>query len=244
MAFCFSFPSDGERGFFMISDQLMGQISLRHVNVLLARAFCQVSYQERFSLSDAEWDALFSAMVPVNLVTDLDKLYSIWLGSRRKTVSKTKSLASRMLNKWREHSVLVPHIDILERAVERFKNNDYISCSGLLFSRIEGILRTHHTSLGTQSYPSPKNLAESAVVSKIENKRSLLPTFLHLQNVYFADFAIFALQCIQAQVAMVLPLRRSSIKKLRSSGFITSCLTFFFLRRGKSSEVSTGFNCS
>ena len=170
------------------------------VNVLLARAFCQVSYQERFSLSDAEWDALFSSQwflftgLGHNMIETLISYIRSGLDPDEKLdniVSKTKSLASRMLNKWREHSVLVPHIDILERAVERFKNNDYISCSGLLFSRIEGILRTHHTSLGTQSYPSPKNLAESAVVSKIENKRSLLlPQRFsnYLQNVYFADF--------------------------------------------------------
>ena len=79
-----------------------------------------------------------------------------------------------MLDCWREHSSFMPHIDILERAVERFQDDDYMSCTGLLFPRIEGILRTHHTSLGTQSHPSPKNLTESAVASKIRNDKSLL----------------------------------------------------------------------
>ena len=83
------------------------------------------------------------------------------------------------------------HIEILERAVERFQNDDPISCTSLLFSRIEGILRTHHNSLGTGVRPSAEILSESAVVAKTGKDTCLLlphrfNTYLH--EVYFSDF--------------------------------------------------------
>ena len=170
------------------------------VSAVLGQAYCQVLFQERFSISDAEWDALFSTQwflfmgLGHNMIeTLISHIQSGWDPDENldDIVSKTKSRASQMLDSWRKHSAFMPHIDILERAVERFQDDDYMSCTGLLFPRIEGILRTHHTSLGTQSHPSPKNLTESAVASKIRNDKSLLLPHRfanYLQNVYFAHF--------------------------------------------------------
>ena len=106
-------------------------------------------------------------------------------------VSEIKSRLPRMLDSWRSKSSFLPHMTILERAVERFQNDDPLSCTGLLFPRIEGILRTQHTSLDTPAQPSPNNLTELAVVSKIENPKSLLLPHRfakYLKDIYFADF--------------------------------------------------------
>ena len=110
-------------------------------------------------------------------------------------VSQIKSRLPQMLDGWRSKSSFRPHMSILERAVERFQNDDPVSCTTLLFTRIEGILRTHHTSLDTPARPSPNNLTESAVASKIENDKSLLlPRRFakYLEDVYFADFEPYA----------------------------------------------------
>ena len=61
----------------------------------------------------------------------------------------------------------------------------------LLPKQIEGILRTQHNSLGIENQPSPKNLSESAVTTKIENEKCLLLPHrfdTYLREVYFANF--------------------------------------------------------
>ena len=106
-------------------------------------------------------------------------------------VSEVKSRSTQMLNSWRGHSSLMEHIEILERAVERFQNDDPISCTSLLFSRIEGILRTHHNSLGAGGKPSPEILSKSAVAEKTSKDTCLLlPRRFntYLREVYFAGF--------------------------------------------------------
>jgi len=170
------------------------------VSAVLGQAYCHVTFQERFSISDAEWDALFSAQwfpfmgLSYDMIeTLISHIRSGWDLDENldDIVSKTKSRASQMLDYWRKHSAFMPHIDILEHAVERFQDDDYVSCTGLLFPRIEGILRTHHAGIGTQAHPSPNNLTESAVASKIGNANSLLLPHRfanYLRDVYFAHF--------------------------------------------------------
>ena len=97
-----------------------------------------------------------------------------------------------MLESWRNHSSFLPHSKILERAVERFNKDDPVSCTGLLFPRIEGILRTHHSRFGTTNRIHPNKLIQTAVATKIENEKSaLLPHRFsaYLHDVYFAHFS-------------------------------------------------------
>ena len=106
-------------------------------------------------------------------------------------VSEVKSRSAQMLNGWRKQPVFSPHIGILEHAVECFENDDFMSCTSLLVPRIEGILRTHHSNLGIENRPSPRNLSEAAVAARIEREICLLLPHrfeTYLREVYFADF--------------------------------------------------------
>jgi hypothetical protein len=106
-------------------------------------------------------------------------------------VSEIHDRIPESLNAWRTQVSFQPHIEILERAVERFQAGDYVSCTGLLFPRIEGILRTHHTTHGAATSPSPANLTDFAVAAKIHNESCLLLPHRfasYLRDVYFADF--------------------------------------------------------
>ena len=167
---------------------------------ILGRAYCHVLFQERFSIKDAEWSALFAAKwFPFagfrneSIETLLSHVRSGWTPDEKLDdfIAEVKDRITQMLQNWRNHNSFVPHIDILERAVERFLDGDYVSCTGLLFPRIEGILRTHHTSLSIASRPTPANLTQSAVASKIDNDKCLLLPHRfadYLRDVYFANF--------------------------------------------------------
>ena len=167
---------------------------------VLAQAYCHVLFQERFSISDAEWEQLLAARwFPfISLSNDtIDSLISHarsgWgpdeiLGD---IVSEVRNRAPQMLDSWRGHSALSPHIEILERAVARFLDGDPMSCTALLYPRIEGILRGYNNSLGTPIRPSQDNLSDLTVAAKSENEKCLLLPHrfnTYLRDVYFAAF--------------------------------------------------------
>jgi hypothetical protein len=167
---------------------------------VFGQSYCHVLFQERFSISDQEWSTLFASkwfpfaglshetidglITHIRAGWDLDE-------KTDDIVSEVKTRLPQMLAAWQHHSSFATHIAILERAIERFRDEDWLSCTGLLFPRIEGILRTHHTSIGSLQRPSPNNLTDTAVASKIDNEKCLfLPQKFarYLREVYFANF--------------------------------------------------------
>ena len=173
---------------------------LYDVGSALAQAYAHVLFQELFSITESEWEFLFenkwfpfaglSQAAIDGLISyarsgwDLDeKLDSI--------VDEVKDRASQMLEGWGKNPIFSDHIEVLDQAVQRFLNDDPISCTGLLFPRIEGIMRSYHTDLGTTNPPSQGNLPTSAVSADIHNERCLLLPHRfekYLREVYFAGF--------------------------------------------------------
>jgi hypothetical protein len=167
---------------------------------ILGQAFCHVLFQERFALSDLDWQLLFRAKwFPfVGLRSDtIDVTIShIRMGWGIHTIidritEETRERLSTWLECWRGHPSLAAHVPIFATAVERFLQGDYVSCVSLVYPRIEGVLRTHHHGSGAPTKPKQGNLVKSAVSSKIETEKCLLlPRRFseYLSEVYFADF--------------------------------------------------------
>ena len=200
--FLFLFSVNWRKGLFFDFGPILPDPQPRQYDVaaLLGQAYSHVLFQERFSITDDEWNALFAEQwfpfVGLRNKT-IDKLISYIRSGWKcdeildEIVLEVKSRVPKMLESWRNHSSFLQHIDILERAVERFLDNDTISCTSLLFNRIEGILRTNHLSISTASMRKQKNLVESAVKAKIKNEKCLLLPYRfnsYLNNIYFADF--------------------------------------------------------
>ena len=176
------------------------QIRQYDVNRALGQSFCHVLFQERFSISDAEWNMLFATKwFPFvgfrneTIKTLINHVRSNWNPDEMidDIVSEINENVQQMLDSWRTHSSLAQHLPILERAIDRFQNDDHVSCTALLFPRIEGILRTHHSNSGSEDHPSSSNLSKSAVAAKIQNEESLLLPHRfrkYLDNVYFKHF--------------------------------------------------------
>ncbi len=168
---------------------------------LLGQAHCRVMFQERFSISDEDWDRLFEAqwfpfvglrsgtadelISHVQSGLDPDRLLD-------RIVEETKAGVEQMADSWRERVSFRLHMPVLERAIERFLADDSTSCTALLFPRIEGILRSHHAQLGSPGKPHRDNLVKAATDSAIrdDNDSLLLPRRFrsYLRDVYFASF--------------------------------------------------------
>jgi hypothetical protein len=180
-----------------VADRAPRQYNLPGV---LGQAYCYVMFQERYSISDAEWDALFAAQwFPFSGLTHgtidalVNHVRSGWNPDEKldDIFTEINGKVRQMLDGWRCRPSFAPHLEILERAVDRFCDEDYISCTGLLFQRIEGILRSHHTCLNTELQPTPNNLSDSAVATRIDRSSCLLMPHRfrqYLRKVYFADF--------------------------------------------------------
>ena len=201
--FLFVFSVGWRKGLFYDFGPTSGPNSQRRrydVSSVLGQAYCHVLFQERFSISAAEWDALFAAkwfpfasLRNETINTLISRVRSGWNPDEEldDIISEVKGRIPQMLDSWRTRPSFAEHLKILEHAAERFQNDDPMSCTALLFPRIEGILRTHHTSLGMAKKPSPDNLVRSAVATKIEKEKCLLLPHrfdAYLRDVYFASF--------------------------------------------------------
>ena len=202
MGFLFVFSIGWRKGLFYDFGPVGPKREPRQYDVtrVLAQAYSHVLFQERFSISEWEWGQLMAAKwFPFKGLSDqtidslINAIRSGWDPDEKLAdiVSEVRSRAPQMLDSWHGHSSFSPHIQILERAVHHFLNGDAISCTGLLYPRIEGILRTYNDSLETPIEPKQDDLSGLAVASKADNEKSLL--FPHrfnayLRDVYFANF--------------------------------------------------------
>ena len=200
--FLYLFSSGWRKGLFYDLGPVLADHEPRQYDPtsILAQAYSRVLFQERFSISDSEWEQLLNAkwfpFVGLSNST-IDKLISYvrsgWDPNEEiaNIVAEVRERVPQMLETWRRHTLFASHIAILERGVTHFLNEDYISASGLLYPRIEGILRTHHSKLDTRAPSTQSNLSDSAVISKSGNEWSLLLPYRFrsfLKEVYFASF--------------------------------------------------------
>ena len=201
--FLFLFSIGWRKGLFYDYSPIMGKYKQPRrydVGIALGRAYCHVLFQNMFSISEKEWDAIMvSKWFPFiglshRLIDELiQQVRHNWEPDEKldEIVEEVKERVPGMIESWRDHSSFSPHIDIVSRGVERFLDSDYISCTGLLFPRIEGIMRTYHAGQVTNRRASPVNLTASAVGAKRNNDHSLfLPHRFeaYLRDVYFAKF--------------------------------------------------------
>ena len=201
--FLFIFSIGWRKGLFYDFEPVIGkspQTRQYETSDTLAQAYAHLMFQERFSISDTEWELLFqSQWFPFVGLGDsginrlLSRIRSGWDPDELLNEITTEVCARipGMVEGWQKLSTFQPHLKILERAAERFQKKDYVSCTSLLFPRIEGILRTHQSNLGAPTSYKPDNLSKSAVASKIGNDKSLLMPhrFLeYLNDIYFANF--------------------------------------------------------
>lgn len=159
-------------------------------------------FQDLHKISDDEWDKLF------------EKKWFPFIGLKKKTIASLLNYVKAnwdcdellteiateieeslpgFIEKWRNYHIFEEHINLLERAVERFIEKDYISSTSILFPRIEGVLRSVNQSINNIEH-TQKNLAKAPMhMSKIQKERysRILPAKFsdYLSKIYFADFA-------------------------------------------------------
>ena len=157
-------------------------------------------FQDFFKITDEEYTKLFSAK------------WFPFLGLRTETarglvehvrngwnpddllpdiVKEVEAFLPSALERWKSHLVIIPHCKLIERAVERFLDKDYVSCNSILYPRIEGILReiSSHTG-GAYKQDTLAEAAMKAFGRSAEVHSRILPARFrdYLETVYFENF--------------------------------------------------------
>ena len=169
------------------------------IGLMLGRLYRYLLFQERYHITDDEWMSLLDAQwFPFVGLGDywinrlISNVRSGWDPDENLDgiVSAVKEKLPQMMHSWSKVPPFKSHIPFLERAAERFANDDYLSCTSLLFTRIEGILSAHYSTTSEQRSSQGK-LAGAAVSSKVHDAESLLMPLRfkrYLEKVYFAYF--------------------------------------------------------
>ena len=169
----------------------------------LGSCFTYLLFQERFKIDDQTWNTIFSQKwFPFSHLDD--KLI-------KKMVSHAKeeweiddllpeihgdviSLLEKAPLSGKSGECFEEHKEIIDKAIERYLEADYISCTSILYPRIEGIMRSFHKAEGYKSKPSSNNLTKTVITH--HQKRRIYQSLLlpdkfqdYLENIYFASFS-------------------------------------------------------
>lgn len=201
--FAFLFSCGWRKGFFYDFSPLASEtLENRHydLEVLLGHYWSYLTFQYFFKIRDSEWDQMFSQkwfpFISLRATTiqsiiahiragwDLDELLE-------PIASEVADSAESIREKWQRNQIFCDHLSVLDKGLERFLAQDYISAISILYPRIEGIMRTHHTRVNPSVYPSQKNLVISSIKGRgITPRNLLLPERFdfYLREIYFASF--------------------------------------------------------
>jgi hypothetical protein len=201
---CYVFSFGWRKGLFFDYGPLLHGDNRRprdyDLGLTLGYCYARVLFQHIFSISEEVWTEMFRqgwfpfSYLSTNLVKAMigraaerlpidDQLEEI-------SAEVSKVLPSR-LDDWRDDPIVSAHVEVLQRAYERFAKDDYISAASILYPRIEGVMRTfgaiEHPETGA-TQPELARLASGG--GAIREESLLLPAKFesYLRKVYFAWF--------------------------------------------------------
>jgi hypothetical protein len=198
------FSSGWRKGMFFDFTPLNPDAPTRDYDIekLLGSYMAYLKSQQVFSLDDSDWSYLIeSQWFPFATLAKPLRAKVIAFAKGRQNLDRllselsenVKQLLPRMLERWAESPVFQPHLDLLRHAAQEFEEGDFISCTAILYPRIEGLLRTAHETIGAKDRATQKALSETAVTArgaKYHPFSWLLPEMFrrYLEEAYFANF--------------------------------------------------------
>jgi hypothetical protein len=100
---------------------------------------------------------------------------------------------TRLVARWKGVPAFAEHLQFLEKAIERYREKDYISTTAIVYPRIEGLMRSHQKKADPGGQTSQKGLSVSAVKTAADDPADYTPLLpdkfrQYLESVYFAAF--------------------------------------------------------
>ena len=179
-----------------------GAARIYDLNKRLAQLYLYLMFQERFKIPDEAWTQLFLQLWFPFISFSVDTTQAIVNYAKNswniddilpQISDEVLSGLPKWLEKWKRIEQFSSHIEILEKAAERFADKDYISTVSILYPRIEGIMRSQHYAISPDDKGTQANLVKSTLVEvdeELNPKLLLLPEKFknYLEDIYFANF--------------------------------------------------------
>ncbi|MFG0252208.1 MAG: hypothetical protein ACF8NJ_04965 [Phycisphaerales bacterium JB038] len=200
----FVFSLGWKRGFFFDFTPVAGSLATRRpydLTQMLGECYSYLAFTDRLGITAGAWEELTrQGWFPfITLSTDtLRKLASyaehhwpieeILEDIHQETLARIPSLRERA-QKW----PLADHQEFVYRALDHFQSEDYLSACSILYPRMEGVMRSVHSSLATGRRPRSRDLVRSLLSMNAAgrgNASLLLPDRFgeFLNRVCFRDF--------------------------------------------------------
>ena len=202
--FAFVFSNRWRKAFFYDFKPLVTSKEKRAYDIskILGNCYGYLSFQNLFKITDEEWKCFFEQQwfpfisLKKHVIDKmLDYIRAGWNidDILINIATDTKKSLDSMLKRWENHDLFLEHFRLFERSVERYKSEDYISCTSILYPRIEGIIRAIHQKNENSKKATQKNLVKSLGKVRIEDQNRysrLLPQKFveYIEQVYFANF--------------------------------------------------------
>ena len=173
------------------------------LNLLWGQYLAYIMKHQIFNLSESEWSEMFeqgwfpftslktkTIGAMISLLRE-NKPIDMMLKDIAKEV--TDNLDS-MLDRWKSNKVLDNQLKFIERARERFENDDYLSAGSIIYPRIEGIIRMTDSNIKTDRKKTKKQKVLARLVKEravYKNEYSmLLPNkyYEYISQYYFKTF--------------------------------------------------------
>ncbi|MCW5876973.1 MAG: hypothetical protein KIS85_08855 [Anaerolineales bacterium] len=168
----------------------------------LGHCFAYLSHPHLFLIKEADWDAMLKeGWFPFRALSDetIKKLVSFsrngWLidDLLAPIEAEVRELLSVMHKQWQSNALFKSHLPFIDKALEAFEKQDYITTTSLLYPRIEGLMRTLSNEFFGTKNPSQKdmsNLVVSVREAEFHSNSLLLPKRFeaYLNQYYFASF--------------------------------------------------------
>lgn len=160
-----------------------------------------LSFQHLFKLTPSQWENLieqrwflFTSLKKSTLKEITNYLNNNWEIDEltEKIAVEVADMLDSMIERWSKHDLFEPHMKFFEHAVDKYREEDYLSANAILYPKIEGLLRTNHFVNSTDK-PTQSDLVNSLVDARQEEYHPyslLLPEVFrtYLTEFYFAHF--------------------------------------------------------
>lgn len=202
--FLFIFSAGWRKGLFYDFLPITDTENIRtyDIDTTLGRYFAYLNFQHLFKLSENDWKLLFDQQwfpfVSLKTATCKQLLKNVkhqqqvdnLLG---KIASEVKELSDNMLTRWKSSSYISPNYNLLQQAMNRYLEEDFISATSIIYPQIEGVMRRVYYASNPPKRVKASKLATHTVQSRPggDNEHSLLLPLKfsqYLQDVYFANF--------------------------------------------------------
>lgn len=164
--------------------------------------FNYLQFQDFFKITDDEWLKLFRqqwfpfvTLKRHTVYKMLSHLRAGWVIDKEidSVASEVRGNLESISERWCAAPLFQEHVLLLKRAIERYAEEDFISATSILYSRIEGIIRSLRVDSSNKNRITQNDLADTVLSMRndtVDGYSLLLPRKFHdyLTQVYFAGF--------------------------------------------------------